>query len=133
MANDSTTTATRKRTTRKRSTEREVEVAGRGFVADKSGVHGTPSKQDREGRVAYAASSVIERGTADKLRSKAIESEEHECACGCGQQPSQADSLFMPGHDSKVRAMGKAVKEGRLNKTALPKIAREYLEAGGML
>lgn len=131
MATDETKTPSRR--SRRKQGDREVQIAGRGFVADKGGVHGTQSDTERAGRDAYAASSVIRRGTADSLRAKAIESDEHECACGCGQQPSQADSLFMPGHDSKVRAMGKAVKEGRLKATQLPKIAREYLEAGGML
>lgn len=132
----SSNTASRPRKrSRKRTADREVPLSGnRSFVADRGGVHGTPSDPDRKGRAgAYAASSVIERGTADKLRADIAEKAEHLCVCGCGQQPSQADSLFMPGHDSKVRSMGKAVNEGRLAKGKLPPVARKYLEAGGMI
>lgn len=117
---------------RKRTKKKDVDVTSHlGFVADKAGVHGTPSDTDRKSdRGAYAASSVIERGTAAKLRD---EVEAHFCVCGCGQTPSNSDSLFMPGHDSKVRAMGKAVLEGKIKKTELPKPALTYLLEGGML
>lgn len=84
----------------------------------------------------YAASSVIQRGTVDTVRGKyGAEAGEkrNPCLCGCGQIPSSDRSLFMPGHDSKVRHMGKAVLEGRMKETEIPKPARDYLHEGGML
>jgi hypothetical protein len=121
-------------TPRKRTTKTDKEVAiGSGIVSDKTGVHGTPSNTEKSRTGAYAASSVIHRGTADTMRADVGEGEKHLCVCGCGQTPSLPSSLFMPGHDSKVRAMGKAVLEGKVKETALPKIARNYLHEGGML
>lgn len=127
--------ATRKRrTTRKTEKDVTAQVLGTSFVVDGGHARGTPSNTERKGvRGAYAASSVIERGTATKMKAEFEEEAEHLCICGCGQQPSQPDSLFMPGHDSKVRAMGKAVLEGHLDKKQVPAPALKYLEEGGML
>lgn len=124
--------ATRKR---RQKTDKEVPIVGTSFVADKTGIHGTPSKTDRKGpRGAYAASSVIERGTANKLRAAMGDQEEREpCLCGCGQTPSQADSLFMPGHDSKVRSIGKALLENKIDRKDVYPPALKYLDEGGML
>lgn len=126
--------ATRKKQASK-SNDVEINVPGTSFISDKTGVHGTPSKTDRKGaRGAYAASSVIQRGTANKIRSDmGNDAERAPCICGCGQTPSQADSLFMPGHDSKVRSMGKALLEKKVSRKDLPKPVLEYLDAGGML
>lgn len=126
----------RKRATAGARTEREVTVGAIGvpFVEKGGKVQGTPSNTEgKNRRGVYAASSVIERGTVNKLRATALEADKHECACGCGQSPSQADSVFMPGHDSKVRSMGKAVLEGRIKKAELPAVARQYLEEGGFI
>lgn len=118
---------------KRKKNKSDVEIPrGQAFIADKGRVHGTPSDTDRTGpRGTYAASSVIKRGTAAKLA--ADQGEEHTCLCGCGQQPSQVDSLFMPGHDSKVRAMGKAIGEGRLDISRVYKPAVQYLREGGMI
>lgn len=118
----------------KKIVEREVPV-GVSFVADGGGhIHGTPSNLNRSRGGAYAASSVIERGTVHKIADQVQVEDGHRlCACGCGQQPSQPSSVFMPGHDSKVRSMGKAVKEGTVKLSSLPKIAQDYLREGGML
>jgi hypothetical protein len=120
---------------RTRSTEKQVAISGQPFVADGNVVHGTPSDTERASkrRGAYAASSVIHRGTANEMKVQMSDEVEHVCLCGCGQTPSQADSLFMPGHDSKVRAMGKAILEGRLDKAKVYRPALEYLQNGGML
>jgi hypothetical protein len=84
----------------------------------------------------YAASSVIKRGTVDTIRSKygAEPGEKREpCLCGCGQFPSSDRSVFMPGHDSRVRHLGKQVLEGNMKESQLSKPARDYLHEGGML
>ncbi len=121
---------------RRKHTDKEVPVNGTGaaFVADKSGVHGTPSNTERKGaRGAYAASSVIERGTANRMRATMGDQDEREpCLCGCGVTPSQVDSLFMPGHDSKVRSIGKALLEGRIKRADVYGPALKYLDEGGM-
>jgi hypothetical protein len=114
----------------KNRTDRPVSTVP--FVEEGGKVHGTEGSATR-GRAAYAASSVIERGTALKVVAEQGLDEKHECACGCGQQPSQLTSLFMPGHDSKVRSMGKAVNEGSIKLSSLPKIAQQYLIDGGMV
>lgn len=122
---------------RKRRQDKQVPIGTIGvpFVEEGGEVHGTPSDTNRTNRRgAYAASSVIKRGTANVLKADMGEEEDdHKCVCGCGQTPSQSDSLFMPGHDSKVRAMGKAIKEGRLDPKKVPNIAIEYLTKGGMI
>jgi hypothetical protein len=121
---------------RKTTKERQIVVGSVGvpFVEEGGTVHGTPSDTNRASkRGAYAASSVIKRGTANVLRADLDEETEHVCVCGCGQTPSNADSLFMPGHDSKVRSMGKAINEGRLDKKKVPDIALNYLVKGGMI
>jgi hypothetical protein len=81
----------------------------------------------------YAASSVIERGTADGLRAKYTGENREPCLCGCGLTPSSSRSLFMPGHDSRVRHLGKQVLEGQIKQSDLTAPQREYLKSGGML
>jgi hypothetical protein len=89
---------------RKTTTDREVPVSGR----------------------AYAASSTIAAGTADKVAS---ERKGSICLCGCGAETR--GGAFLPGHDSKARAQGKAVVEGRMKKSELKPETRNYLEEGG--
>lgn len=124
---------------RKPATDREVGNStmfyGQPFVEKNGKVVGTPSGAPDHRRPGYAASSVIHRGTANELRAKILADQkgDHSCLCGCGQVPSNPESLFMPGHDSKVRSMGKAVKLGQIKETELTPGQRDYLEAGGML
>lgn len=91
---------------------------------------GDPPAQNKS----YAASSTIERGTAlqliGEIAGKPGEKRE-PCICGCGQTPSSATALFMPGHDSRVRHMGKKVLDGDLKKSEIPAPALKYLNEGG--
>jgi hypothetical protein len=133
MANARTSTKGKGGRNTARNVEREVTIPGAPFQVQNGEIHGTPSDPNKTRNGAYAASSVIERGTVHKLAPVETDDGKHVCACGCGQQPSQRSSVFMPGHDSKVRAMGKAVLEGRATKGSLNPVARKYLEEGGML
>jgi hypothetical protein len=82
----------------------------------------------------YAASSVIARGTVDQFRGAAKKGEERvPCLCGCGRIPASERSVFMPGHDSKVRHAGKQYLEGKIKASEIPAPARQYLREGGML
>lgn len=131
--------ATSKRNTRRRKapTEREngnTMTFGQPYVEHRGKVAGTPTGQEGARRKGYAASNVIHRGAANQLRAQLLgDQKKHLCLCGCELEPSNPDSLFMPGHDSKVRAMGKAVLEGRLDKSKLSEEQMLYLHEGGML
>lgn len=94
------------------------------------GTRARGKNKDREVPVGgfYAASSVIKRGTANKLLA---DRKGNECACGCENETQ--GGLFLPGHDSKARAQGKAVKEGRMKASDLAPVTKQYLEQGGML
>lgn len=115
----------------KKAADREVPLnanpLGASFVADGDKVRGTVNRHSR--RRPNGASSAIHRGAVNAVRAKMTDDQPHECICGCGLEPSNPDSIFMPGHDSKVRSMGLAVVEGRLNKNQLPEMALDYLNA----
>jgi hypothetical protein len=86
------------------------------------------------GNRSYAASSTIERGTAAKLAPELIGksgAERAPCACGCGNTPTSSTAVFLPGHDSRLRAMGKQILEGTAKKSDLSPEGRKYLDEGG--
>jgi hypothetical protein len=109
-------------TTSARLEVKDGEVVGR---------HDAPTDSNR----AYGASSVIERGTAMsmKLGDPELSKGRTPCICGCGFYPSRPESVFMPGHDSKVRAMGLSIERGDLTRDRIPESALKYLVEGGML
>lgn len=91
-----------------------------------------------EGKVktntSWAGSSVIERGTAQKLAPTLITKDKREpCLCGCGQTPKSGTAIFMPGHDSRVRHLGKQILAGSLKESDLSAPQRKYLREGGMI
>lgn len=97
------------------------------------GKRGTRQKADKEVPVrgkglAYAASDTIARGTAARVASD-MGREKSICLCGCGLETS--GGAFKPGHDSKARAQGKAVLDGRIKKSDLKPETRKYLDEGG--
>lgn len=83
----------------------------------------------------YAPSSAIERGTAGKLSADLVGGGEgakrEPCICGCGLTPSSPTALFMPGHDSRVRSLGKQILDGQAKKSDLTPGAKKYLDEGG--
>jgi hypothetical protein len=86
------------------------------------------------GNKSYAASSTIERGTAARLAPSLtgnVGEKREPCACGCGGIPSSPTAIFMPGHDSRVRALGKQILDGKAKKGDLTPAARKYLDEGG--
>jgi hypothetical protein len=109
-------------------TSARLEVSKDGEV---KGKYDDPDAKERP----YGASSVIERGTAAAMKfgDADLSKGRTACICGCGKFPNRPESLFMPGHDSKVRAMGVAIERGDIDRKKIPEPALKYLVEGGML
>ena len=117
-----------------RANEQPIITSARLSVDNDGEVKGRYDAPDHTNRP-YGASSVIERGTAATMKfgDSDLSKGRTPCICGCGQFPSRPESLFMPGHDSKVRAMGLAIERGDIDRKRIPDSALKYLVEGGML
>lgn len=98
--------------------------------------HFTPHR-----RRPYGASDVIRRGSAARVKMQLAEGEDDEeatpeksrCLCGCGKFPRGAGSAFLPGHDSKARAIGVQYMLGNIGREQIRDETWMYLTEGGMI
>lgn len=80
-------------------------------------------KQDKDGFAVQAKATKKEPGAP---REKKADSIIHICPC-CGQQTSNG-SMFIPGHDARIKGLMSKVDKGKMKKNDLPALVRKLMD-----